>query len=211
MPAGGFLGSLCMGYHGCVHTRNIARILESSGLYSIAQSKPIENFFPEGGLPRCLGPEFDVVLKEVQTDVAKHCITLGQGVTEYAARTVWRYASSDLFKDSVAESFWSPLSICPTFDTTKFLNILKMSDACGVVLGIIRAFRRPLCKKAKKALIGLGENPSWVGVVPAVLALVQSSLSPSDFFDGAVKCLRKSAAAIPSDVSPSVRSTFLLC
>jgi len=217
MPAGGFLGGLCMGYHGGVHTRNIARILESSRLYSTAMSKPIEDFFPEGGLPRCLGPDFDAVLKRVKNGVADHCKYLGRGVTEYAARTVWRYASSNLFNESVAISFWSPLSICPTFDTAKFLAKLEKSDApCGVVLGIIRAFRRPLCNRAKVALLRLSRNLSWVGVVPVVLALVQSPMSPSEFFNSAVKRLWSAAAMAELrmellGVSPNLQSIQTLC
>jgi hypothetical protein len=109
-PVAGFMGGLCVGYHGATHTRNIVDILEASGEYETVHSESTyEASVSKNGHSRCM-QTFGTALGRLDRPVeAWHRYQLGR-LTSYGVYQASRYQFRKVGSAQRWEAFWARLA-----------------------------------------------------------------------------------------------------
>ena len=109
-PVAGFMGGLCVGYHGATHTRNIVDILEASREYETVHSESTyEASVSKNGHSRCM-QTFGTALGRLDRPVeAWHRYQLGR-LTSYGVYQASRYQFRKVGSAPRWEAFWARLA-----------------------------------------------------------------------------------------------------
>lgn len=109
-PVAGFMGGLCVGYHGATHTRNIVDILEASGEYETVHSESTyEASVSKNGHSRCM-QTFGTALGRLDRPVeAWHRYQLGR-LTSYGVYQASRYQFRKVGSAPRWKAFWARLA-----------------------------------------------------------------------------------------------------
>jgi hypothetical protein len=121
MPVAGFLSGLCLCYHGAIHTRNIVKIFEMSGMYTTERLHQVTDFLaelPSGG--RCLSA--NGVMAHLKALTKERCEHLKKGLVDYGVKTLMYFGHNPAVVNNV---FWKTLSKQKSFNVADFFRGLK--------------------------------------------------------------------------------------